>query len=136
MATMVAEVYRALREAGASDASAEAAASSVAVGTELATKADIVGQRSEMLDRIAENKSAIEHLRSEMLDRIAENKSAIESLRSEMLDRIAENKSAIESFRSEMLDRLAKVERQQALLLYGYGPVTIGLLVKLAFFPS
>ncbi len=82
MATMVAEVYRALREAGVSDASAEAAASSVAVGAELATKADIAG------------------------------------------------------LRSEMLDRLAKVERQQALLLYGYGPVTIGLLVKLAFFPS
>ncbi len=129
MATMVAEVYRALREAGASDASAEAAASAVSVGADLATKADIAGQRSEILDRVAENKSAIESLRSEMLDRVAENKSAIESLRNEMLDKMA-------SFRSEMADRIAKVERQQAVLLYGYGPVTIGLLVKLAFFPN
>ena len=41
MSTMIAEIYEALVEAGASEEKAKAAAGAVPVGTELATKADI-----------------------------------------------------------------------------------------------
>lgn len=41
MSTMIAEIYEALVEAGASVEKAKAAAGAVPVGTELATKADI-----------------------------------------------------------------------------------------------
>ena len=48
MSTMIAEIYEALVEAGASEEKAKAAARAVPIGTELATKADIQEVWSEL----------------------------------------------------------------------------------------
>ena len=57
----------------------------------------------------------------------------------DLLKAIGEVKVEIANFRSAMETRLndkfAPLDRGMAVLKYGYGPIIIGLLVKLVFFP-
>ena len=52
MSTMVVEIYDALREAGASDEKARAAASSIKDGNETATKSDLVELKHDLTVRL------------------------------------------------------------------------------------
>ena len=57
----------------------------------------------------------------------------------DLLQAIGEVKVEIANFRSAMETRLndkfAPLDRGMAVLKYGYGPIIVGLLVKLVFFP-
>jgi type II secretory pathway component PulK len=82
---MVAEVYKALIEAGASEDSARAAASAIPVAKDLGTKQDIAEQRAELKQDIAELraelKQDIAELRAEVKQDIAELKSDLKILK-------------------------------------------------------
>jgi hypothetical protein len=71
---MVAEVYKALIEAGASEDSARAAASAIPVAKDLGTKQDLAELRAELKQDIAE-------LRAEVKQDIAELKSDLKILK-------------------------------------------------------
>ena len=80
MSLIVAEVYDALIEAGASEEKAKAAAGAIPLAERLATKEDL------------------------------------------------------NELKAQFNERFAKIERDLALLKFGYGPVVLVLLVKIAFF--
>jgi small-conductance mechanosensitive channel len=108
---MVAEVYKALIEAGASEDSARAAASAIPVAKDLGTKQDIAEQRAELKQDIAE-------LRAELKQDIAE-------LRAELKQDIAE-------LRAEVKQDIAELKSDLKILKAIYGPVVIGLLLAIA----
>ena len=85
MSIMVAEMYRALVEAGVSDSSAQAAASAIPAAEDLATKQDLAEVKTGLEQRIAEVKQDVAVLK---------------------------------------------------FAVFSFGPVIVGLLVKLVFFPS
>ena len=66
MSIMIAEVYKALVEAGAPEDSARAAASSITVAKDLAGKQDIAALRAELKQEIAEVRQEIAALRTEV----------------------------------------------------------------------
>ena len=72
---MIAEVYKALVEAGAPEDSARAAASSIPIAKDLASKQDIAEVRQE----IAEVRQAIAALRAEMQQEIAALRAELKS---------------------------------------------------------
>ena len=80
MSLIVSEVYDALKEAGASEEKAKAAAGAIPLAERLATKEDL-----------------------------------------------ADLKASLEA-------RLSKLDRDVAMLKFGYGPAILALLVKIAFF--
>lgn len=47
-----------------------------------------------------------------------------------------ELKKAIDDWFSKIGDRFSKIERDMAVLKFGYGPLIVALLVKIAFFSS
>ena len=75
MSIMIAEVYKALVEAGAPEDSARAAASSIPIAKDLASKQDIAEVRQE----IAEVRQAIAALRAEMQQEIAALRAELKS---------------------------------------------------------
>ena len=75
MSIMIAEVYKALVEAGAPEDSARAAASSIPIAKDLASKQDIAELRQE----IAEVRQAIAALRAEMQQEIAALRAELKS---------------------------------------------------------
>ena len=66
MSLMIAEVYKALVEAGAPEDSARAAASSIPVAKDLASKQDIAEVRQEITSLRAELRQEITSLRGEV----------------------------------------------------------------------
>ncbi len=110
MSIMIAEVYKALVEAGAPEDSARAAASSIPIAKDLASKQDIAEVRQE----IAEVRQAIAALRAEMQQEIA-------ALRAEMQQEIA-------ALRAELKSDLKIIK-------FVYGPAVLLMLAKLVFFP-
>ena len=107
---MVAEVYRALVEAGAPETSARAAAAAIPVAGDMVVKEDLWALKEELLTRIAQ----VEHGLGE---RIAQQGR-------EMGERIAQQG-----------ERIGGLERSLAVLKFAYGPITIALLLKIAFLP-
>ena len=104
---MVAEMYRALVEAGVSDSSAQAAASAIPAAEDLATRQDLAEVKTELEQRITEVKTGLGQ-------------------------KITEVKTGLEQ-------RIAEVRQDVAVLkfaVFSFGPVIVGLLVKLVFFPS
>ena len=75
MSIMIAEVYKALVEAGAPEDSARAAASSIPIAKDLASKQDIAELRQE----ISEVRQAIAALRAEMQQEIAALRAELKS---------------------------------------------------------
>ena len=75
MSIMIAEVYKALVEAGAPEDSAQAAASSIPVAKDLASKQDIAEVRQE----IAEVRQEIAALRAELQQEIAALRAELKS---------------------------------------------------------
>ena len=100
------QLYDALLEAGASEEKAKAAAGSIPEGQYLASKEDL--QKA-----------------------IGEVKVEISALRGELKTEIAEFRAAMET---RFNDKFAPLDRGMAVLKFGYGPIIIGLLIKLAFF--
>ena len=107
---MVAEVYRALVEAGAPETSARAAAAAIPVAGDMVVKEDLWALKEELLTRIAQ----VEHGLGER----------IEQQGREMGERIAQQG-----------ERIGGLERSLAVLKFAYGPITIALLLKIAFLP-
>ena len=115
---MVAEMYRALVEAGVSDSSAQAAASAIPAAEDLATKQDLAEVKTELEQRITEVKTGLGQ--------------KITEVKTELEQRISEVKTGLEQ-------RIAEVKQDVAVLkfaVFSFGPVIVGLLVKLVFFPS
>lgn len=110
MSIMIAEVYKALVEAGATEDSARAAASSIPVAKDLAGKQDI-----------AEVKQDIAALRAETQQEIAQVRQEIAALRAEMQQEIAALR--------------AEVKSDLKLIKFVYGPAVLLMLAKLVFFP-
>ena len=117
MSIMIAEVYKALVEAGAPEDSARAAASSIPIAKDLAGKQDIAEVRQE----IAEVRQEIAALRAEMQQEIA-------ALRAEMQQEIAEVRQEIAALRAELKSDLKIIK-------FVYGPAVLLMLAKLVFFP-
>ena len=67
MSIMVAEIYKALIEAGASEASARAAASAIPIAKDLATKQDITDTKQDIADVKAELKQDIAELKQDIV---------------------------------------------------------------------
>ena len=107
---MVAEVYRALVEAGAPETSARAAAAAIPVAGDMVAKEDLWALKEELLARIAQ----VEHGLGER----------IEQQGREMGERVAQQG-----------ERIGGLERSLAVLKFAYGPITIALLLKIAFLP-
>ena len=117
MSIMIAEVYKALVEAGAPEDSARAAASSIPVAKDLAGKQDIAEVRQE-----------IAALRTEVKQEIAEVRQEIAALRTEMQQEIAEVRQEIAALRTE-------VKSDLKIIKFVYGPAVLLMLAKLVFFP-
>ena len=103
-------LYDALREAGASEEKARIAAGDFPAGAHLASKEDL-------LQAIGEVKVEIANFRSAMETRLQVE--------------IANFRSAMET---RLNDKFAPLDRGMAVLKYGYGPIIVGLLIKIAFF--
>ncbi len=90
MSAIVKEIYDAFRSAGVSDEQATAAARSIPISDDLATKADVAALRTEITELRAEMHSEITGLRAEMHSEIGglrtELHTKIGSLRAEMKD--------------------------------------------------
>lgn len=52
-----------------------------------------------------------------------------------LAERLA-TKEDLDELKKEINDRFSKIERDMAVLKFGYGPLIIALLVKIAFFSS
>ena len=52
-----------------------------------------------------------------------------------LAERLA-TKEDLDELKKAIDDRFSKIERDMAVLKFGYGPLIIGLLVKIAFFSS
>ena len=79
MSIMIAEVYKALVEAGAPEDSARAAASSIPVAKDLASKQDIAEVRQEIAALRAELQQEIAALRAELQQEIAALRAELKS---------------------------------------------------------
>ena len=106
MSIMIAEVYKALVEAGAPEDSARAAASSIPVAKDLASKQDVAEVRHEI---------------AEVRHEIAEVRHEIAALRAELQQEIA-------ALRAELKSDLKIIK-------FVYGPAVLLMLAKLVFFP-
>ncbi len=113
MSLIVSEVYDALIEAGASEEKAKAAAGAIPLAERLATKEDL-----------AELKAAIDADLTELKAAIDERFTKVD----ERFTKIDERFIGIDG-------RFVKIERDLAVLKFGYGPIIVGLLIKIAFFP-
>ena len=98
MSLIVAEVYDALIEAGASEEKAKDAAGAIPLAERLATKEDL----DELKAATKEDSDAL--------------------------------KARFNELEARFNERFAKLERDLALLKFGYGPVVLALLIKIAFF--
>ena len=121
MSIMIAEVYKALVEAGAPEDSARAAASSIPIAKDLAGKQDIAEVRQEIAALRVEMQQEIAALRAEMQQEIAEVRQEIAALRAEMQQEIA-------ALRAELKSDLKIIK-------FVYGPAVLLMLAKLVFFP-
>ena len=113
MSIMVAEIYKALIEAGASEASARAAASAIPIAKDLATKQDITDTKQDIADVKAELKQDIADVKAELKQDIADVKAELKQDIAELKQDIVVLKFAV----------------------FAFGPVILALLIKLVFFP-
>ena len=120
MSIMIAEVYKALVEAGASEDSARAAAGAIPIAKDLATKEGLVDVRAELKQDIAELRA---ELKQDIADLRAELKQDVAELRAELTHDIASLKADVAELRATL--------RYNTMFLM----LVIGLLVKLVFFP-
>ena len=161
MSIMVAEVYRALVEAGAPETSARAAAAAIPVAGDMVVKEDLWALKEELLTRIAQVEHGlgerivqqgerIEQQGRETGERIAQQGERIEQQGREMGERIAqqgleagERIAQVEHGLGERIaqqgletgKRIGRLERDLAVLKFAYGPIIIALLLKIAFLP-
>ena len=161
MGLIVTEIYDALKEAGATEEKARAAAAAVPLTEHLATREDLVATGQQLADRtgglgvelrqeIADLRSAVKEdlagLRTELKEDIAnlraELKQNLADLRTEVDGKIAdvrtELKGDIANLRAELKGDIARLDKRIAVLnlgVFSFGPAILALLVKLAFFP-
>ena len=132
MSIMVAEVYRALVEAGAPETSARAAAAAIPVAGDMVVKEDLWALKEELLTRIAQVEHGlgkrIEQQGREMGERIAQQGERITQVEHGLGERI-------EQQGLETGKRMGRLERDMAVLKFAYGPIIIVLLLKIAFLP-
>ena len=100
------QLYDALVAAGAPEEKAKAAAESIPEGQYLASKEDLQKAFGEVKVEIAD-------------------------LRGELKSEIANFRAAMET---RFNDKFASLDRGMAVLKFAYGPIIMGLLIKLAFF--
>ena len=117
MSIMIAEVYQALVEAGASEDSARAAAGAIPIAKDLATKEDLADVRAALTHDIAD-------LRAEVKQDIAD-------LRAEVKQDIAGVKQEIAGVKQEIADLKSDLK----IMKFVYGPAVLLMLAKLVFFP-
>lgn len=106
MSLIVSEVYDALIEAGASEEKAKAAAGAIPLAERLATKEDLDKLKAVIDADLDELRAAIDERFTRIDDRFA-----------------------------KITEEMAGVKRDLAVLKFGYGPIIVGLLIKIAFFP-
>ena len=121
-------LYDALREAGASEESARIAAGDFPAGPHLASKEDLLQAIAGVNDRIGQVETEVANLRGDVKAEIGNFRSAMET---RLQVEIANFRSAMET---RLNDKFAPLDRGMAVLKYGYGPIIVGLLIKIAFF--
>jgi len=117
------ELYKVLREVGASDESATAAAQSVVGSAELATRADLTALRSELRTEIAELRS---ELRTEIAKLRGELRTEIAELRLELRTEIAQVRVEVANTRTAM-ERLGR-----RIIMWNAGTVLGGMAIMAA----
>ena len=110
MSIMIAEVYKALVEAGASEDSARAAAGAIPIAKDLATKEDLADARAALTHDIADLRAVV--------------KQDIADLRAEVKQDIAGVKQETADLKSDL-----------KIMKFVYGPAVLLMLAKLVFFP-
>ena len=143
MSIMVAEVYRALVEAGAPETSARAAAAAIPVAGDMVAKEDLWALKEELLARIAQVEHGLGERIAQQGERIEqqgrEMGERIEQQGREMGERIAqqglETGERIAQVEHGLGKRMGRLERDMAVLKFAYGPIIILLLLKIAFLP-
>ena len=121
MSIMIAEVYKALVEAGASEDSARAAAGAIPIAKDLATKEDLADMRAALTHDIADLRAEVTH---DIADLRAEVKQDIADLRAEVKQDIAGVKQETADLKSDL-----------KIMKFVYGPAVLLMLAKLVFFP-
>ena len=154
MSIMIAEVYKALVEAGASEDSARAAAGAIPIAKDLATKEGLTDARAALTHDIADLRAEVTHditdlraeVKQDITDLRAEVKQDIADLRAEVKQDIAdlraEVKQDIADLRAEVKQDIASVKQETAdlksdlkIMKFVYGPAVLLMLAKLVFFP-
>ena len=139
MGLIVTEIYDALKEAGATEEKARAAAAAVPLTEHLATREDLVATGQQLADRTG---GLGVELRQEIADLRSAVKEDLAGLRTEFKEDIAnlraEFKQNLADLRTELKGDIARLDKRIAVLNLGvftFGPAILALLVKLAFFP-
>ncbi len=139
MSIMVAEVYRALVEAGAPETSARAAAAAIPVAGDMVVKEDLWALKEELLTRIAQVEHGLGERIEQQGERIAQVEHGLGERIEQQGERIAQVEHGlgerIEQQGREMGERMGRLERDMAVLKFAYGPIIILLLLKIAFLP-
>ena len=131
MSLIVAEVYDALIEAGTSEEKAKAAAGAIPLAERLATKEDLDELKAATKEDLDELKAATKEDLDELKAATKEDLDELKAATKEDLDAL---KASFNELKASFNERFAKIERDLALLKFGYGPVVLALLVKIAFF--
>ncbi len=135
MNMIVTEIYDALKEAGATEAKARAAAGAIPMVENLATKRDLAELKAATQQDIAELKQAFAQLKASTQQDIAELRAELKGGIAELR---AELKGDIAELRAELKGDIAELKRDVAVLklaVFSGLPTIVALLVKLAFFP-
>ena len=116
MSMVATELHKALTEAGTSEALAKRAAEEVPVRSETASKENLVGLRTEMVEWRAQTREDMAGLRTEMAGLRAQTREDMAKLRAEMAELRAQTREGIAGLRTEMAELRAQTREDMAAL--------------------
>ena len=125
MSQIVTEVYDAFRAARVDDDLAKAAAAAIAGRDDLASKLDVERATGRLQVEIGQVKTDLQG----KIDKVESG------LRAEIVRVETDLREKIDKVETDLRAEIGQIKADLKLLKFGYGPVIIGLLVKLAFFP-
>lgn len=136
MSQIVTEVYDAFRAADVDEDLAKAAAAAIAGRDDLASKLDLeraAGRLQAETVRVeADLRGEIGQVKIGLLEKIAQVET---SLRAEITQVETSLRAEITKVETSLRAEIGQVKADLKLLKFAYGPIIIGLLVKLVFFP-
>ena len=147
MSQIVTEVYDAFRAARVDDALAKAAAAAIAGRDDLASKLDVeratgrlqveIGQvKTDLQGKIDKVETGLRAEIGQVKTDLQEKIDKVESgMRAEFVRVETDLREKIDKVETDLRAEIGQIKADLKLLKFGYGPVIIGLLVKLTFFP-